>query len=62
MRKPLEGCGLRNEKPYVLCIDVGGPKNIGWADAEGKDGTGANLDVAMDRLAALLHAGRRVGI
>jgi hypothetical protein len=62
MRKPLEGCFLRNEKPYVLCIDVGGPANIGWADAEGKDGTGANLDEALERLVALLQAGRRVAL
>ena len=53
---------MQSEKPYVLCVDVGGPAKIGWADAEGHDGTGANLGEALDRLAALLLAGRRVAL
>jgi len=53
---------LRSEEPYVLCVDVGGPKKIGWADSEGRDGTGANLGEALDRLTALLCAGRRVAL
>ncbi len=58
----VKGGILRSEKPYVLCVDVGGPKKIGWADDEGRDGTGANLGEALDRLAALLLAGRRVAL
>ena len=53
---------MRSEKPYVLCIDVGGPENIGWADANGGDGTGANLGEALDRLAEWLLTGRRVAL
>jgi hypothetical protein len=50
------------EKPYVLCVDVGGPTKIGWANSDGLDGTGATLGAAMDWLAALLLAGRRVAL
>jgi hypothetical protein len=50
------------EKPYVLCVDVGGPTKIGWADSEGHDGTGANLGAALDGVTALLGAGRCVAL
>jgi hypothetical protein len=50
------------EKPHVLCVDVGGPTKIGWADSEGRNGTGANLGEALDGVAALLLAGRRVAL
>lgn len=50
------------EKPHVLCVDVGGPTKIGWADSEGRDGTGASLGEALDGVAALLRAGRRVAL
>ena len=50
------------DKPHVLCVDVGGPTKIGWADTEGRSGTGADLDEAMDRTAALLLAGERVAL
>ena len=50
------------ETPYVLCIDVGGPTKIGWADNKGRDGAGSNLGVALDRVAALLVAGRPVAL
>jgi hypothetical protein len=53
---------FQSEGLYVFCIDVGGPAKIGWSDAEGRDGTGANLGEALDRLAALLLAGRRVAL
>jgi len=46
-QEPWRGCVLRNAKLFALCIDVGGPSNIGWADAEGQDGTGANFDEAL---------------
>lgn len=59
---PLRVCVLRSEKPYVLCVDVGGPEKIGWADAEGRNGTGANLGEALDRLPELLLAGHRVAL
>jgi hypothetical protein len=53
---------VRCEKPHVLCVDVGGPTKIGWADSEGQDGTGANLGAALDGLTALLLAGHRVAL
>jgi hypothetical protein len=53
---------VRSEKPYVLCVDVGGPTKIGWADSEGRDGDGANLGTALDGLTALLLAGHRVAL
>jgi hypothetical protein len=53
---------VRCEKPHVLCVDVGGPTKIGWADSEGRDGSGANLGVALDGLIELLLAGRRVAL
>ena len=53
---------MQGEKLYVLCIDVGGPKSIGWADAEGRNGTGVDLGEALDRLATLLLDGRRVAL
>jgi hypothetical protein len=48
--------------PYVLCVDVGGPSNIGWADAEGRSGAGASLEQALDRLVGLLQEGRSVAL
>jgi hypothetical protein len=60
--KTVKGGILRSEKPYVLCVDVGGPAKIGWADDEGRYGTGANLGEALDRLAALLVTGSRVAL
>lgn len=41
---------MQSLKPYVLCVDVGGPERIGWADVDGRDGTGADLGDALDRL------------
>ncbi len=47
------------EPPYVLCIDVGSYRNIGWASSDGAHGTGVDLDAALDRLGAcVLSAGR----
>ncbi len=48
--------------PFTLCIDVGGPTNIGWADSSGSSGHGADLDVALDRAAAMLREGLPVAI
>lgn len=53
---------MRNEKPYVFCVDVGGPAKIGWADDDGREGTGANLGEALDRLAKRLRDGCRVAL
>ena len=53
---------MRSEKPYVLCVDVGGPEKIGWADVDGEAGTGTNLGEALDRLSARLRTGRRVAL
>lgn len=53
---------MRCERPHVLCVDVGGPTKIGWADSEGRDGTGANLGAALDGLTALLLAGHRIAL
>lgn len=53
---------MQSEDLHVLCIDVGGPEKIGWADAGGEHGTGNNLGNALDRAAALLRAGRPVAI
>jgi hypothetical protein len=44
---------VRSEKPYVLCVDVGGPTKIRWADDEGRDGTGADLGEASSVLKVL---------
>jgi hypothetical protein len=38
------------EPPYVICIDVGSHRNIGWAASDGAYGTGADLDAALDRV------------
>ena len=48
--------------PHVLCIDVGGPKNIGWADSTGAIGSGADILTALDRALALLKLGEPVAI
>ncbi len=49
-------------KPYVLCIDVGGPCKVGWADVEGAYGTGSDLGEALDRLSEILRVKRRVAL
>jgi hypothetical protein len=46
---------MKDEIPFVMCIDVGGPKNIGWADSDGLDGTVTNLGEALDRLSECLR-------
>jgi hypothetical protein len=57
-----KGDVLHSEQPFVLCVDVGGPKKIGWASADGRDGTGANLGEALDRLSRYLRDGGRVAL
>ena len=46
---------VSNVIPFVLCVDIGGPAKIGWADLTGRDGTGANLGDALDRLSQSLR-------
>lgn len=53
---------MHSEKPLVLCVDVGGPENIGWADGNGADGTGADLGLALDRLSDHLSNGGMVAL
>ena len=48
--------------PHVLCIDVGSPSKIGWADSTGKDGSGADLASALQKVGLLLRAGRPLAI
>lgn len=53
---------MRNDVPFVLCIDVGGPKNIGWADSYENNGDGANLGDALDRLSSHLTGTGRAAL
>lgn len=48
--------------PYVLCIDVGGPTKIGWADGGGRHGAGPELSDALVRAGALAASGTPVAI
>jgi hypothetical protein len=48
--------------PYVLCIDVGGPTKIGWADGDGRHGSGLQLGSALAHAGGLLHQGRPVAL
>lgn len=49
-------------KPHVLCIDVGGPAKIGWADSTSATGAGLELGAALDRVSALLREGHPVAL
>ena len=53
---------MPDEKPYVLCVDVGGPEKIGWANGYGSDGTGATLGDALDHFSSHLRLGGRAAI
>lgn len=53
---------MHSEKPFVLCVDVGGPSKIGWANTDGGDGTGANLAEALDHLSGYLRDGGRAAL
>jgi hypothetical protein len=50
------------EAPYVLCIDVGSYRNIGWATSDGAYGTGADLDSALDRVGVCARSTGRAAI
>jgi hypothetical protein len=49
-------------KPFIFCIDVGSPKNIGWADSDQNAGTGEDLASALDRMTKYLCQGRSVAL
>jgi len=53
---------LSRQKPFILCIDVGGPKKIGWADADGRDGTGDDLGEALNYISEHLRDGGRLAL
>jgi hypothetical protein len=48
--------------PFVLCVDVGGPRKIGWADSVGRVGVGNTLGEALDRLSNCLRAEKRAAL
>jgi hypothetical protein len=51
-----------DEKPLVLCVDVGAPKNIGWASSDGAVGADDDLGAALDRISAHLRDGGRAAL
>lgn len=48
--------------PHVLCIDVGGPAKIGWADSTGATGSGLELGTALDHVSTRLRQGQPVAL
>ena len=46
----------------VICIDVGSPKNIGWANDRGQTGSALTLLDELHRAGRLLLAGERVAL
>jgi len=46
----------------VICIDVGSPKNVGWANDRGQTGSALNLLDELHRAGRLLLAGERVAL
>lgn len=50
------------QKPYVLCVDVGGPEKIGWANSDGGAGSGSDLGKALELLTAHLRNGGRAAL
>ncbi len=47
---------------HVFCVDVGSPKNIGWADSTGGSGGPADFEAALEDVAARLHHGELVAL
>jgi hypothetical protein len=47
---------------HIFCVDVGAPKNIGWADSLGQLGTGEDIGLALKDLGGRLALGERVAI
>lgn len=48
--------------PHILCIDVGSPAKVGWADDAGRIGSGLDIGEALDRAAALVAQGQPVAL
>lgn len=48
--------------PHVLCIDVGSPAKIGWADDTCLIGSGVDLGEALDRAGALIAKGLPIAL
>ena len=46
----------------VICIDVGSPKNIGWANDRDQTGSALTLTDELHRAGRLLLAGERVAL
>lgn len=51
-----------HEPPYVLCVDVGSPKNIGWADSEGRVGSADTIEAVLRTLGELAANGSPVAL
>lgn len=49
-------------EPYVFCVDVGSPTNIGWADSLGASGSACNLHTALQGLGERLRRGEPVAL
>lgn len=49
-------------EPFVLCIDVGSYKNIGWAGSDGQTGGYRELGDAMAGISDRLSAGKMVAL
>ncbi|WP_293811135.1 hypothetical protein [uncultured Bosea sp.] len=47
---------------HIICIDVGSPAKIGWADDAGRIGSGLDMGEALDRAAALVAQGQPVAV
>lgn len=53
---------MPNRSPYVFCVDVGSPKNVGWADSEGGASGPDTFLAALLAVAARLREGERVAL
>jgi hypothetical protein len=60
-REPSSMCNGET-KVLVLCIDVGAPRNLGWADNDGRKGDGTTLATAMRWAGDALSEGRLVAL
>ncbi|HWJ73782.1 MAG TPA: hypothetical protein VNX29_11500 [Kaistia sp.] len=47
---------------YVFCVDVGSPKNVGWADSEGNAGGPASFEGALLNVSRRLQRGELVAL
>ncbi|MCX5513742.1 hypothetical protein C3941_13640 [Kaistia algarum] len=47
---------------YVFCVDVGSPRNVGWADNEGETGGPETFAAALFRVALRLQRGELVAL